>query len=221
MPQLSQPADRLQPAEDLLDQLPLPLTDLVAALERGPNVDSAVRDLPRDVRGHVEGAQFVDEARHVVALVGAYRAARWRARLQHPRRGVAFGRSCRRGHAHVRNEAVPVVEQNMAQVRQGRLASQTLPVQPRLRVRRRLVGVVPSTFAPEVDRGIPGVIRRRPRRALARPEALQARPSLVELRPVHGEVLVREQAGGAGSVADRVEKGRSHVAAQQPVAQQR
>ena len=43
MAQLPQSANRLQPAEDLLDQLPLPLTDLVTGMPGGPAVaDTAV-----------------------------------------------------------------------------------------------------------------------------------------------------------------------------------
>ena len=51
MAQLPQSANRLQPAEDLLDQLPLPLTDLVTGMPCGPAVDGAVADLLRDVGG--------------------------------------------------------------------------------------------------------------------------------------------------------------------------
>ena len=43
MPELAQPADGLQPAEDLLDQLPLPLADRVAGMPRGPIINGAAR----------------------------------------------------------------------------------------------------------------------------------------------------------------------------------
>ena len=111
---------------------------------------------------------------------------------------------------------MPGVEQNVAQVRQGGLAARTLPIQPRLRVRRRLVRVVAATLALEIDRRIPGIVRGRPRRTLAWAEALQARPGLQPCA-VHGEVLIGELAGRAGLTGDRGEEGRGDLAAQQPV----
>ena len=66
--QLPQSADGLRPAKDLLDQLPLSLVDLVARMARGPDIDRAIWGLSRDVRGHLECADLVDEARHVVAF---------------------------------------------------------------------------------------------------------------------------------------------------------
>ena len=39
MPEFAQPADGFQPAEDLLDQLPLLLADRVAGMTGGPSVD--------------------------------------------------------------------------------------------------------------------------------------------------------------------------------------
>ena len=115
-----------------------------------------------------------DEARHVIAFVAADRAPRRGARRQHPGRRLALGRPRRRSHA---DEAVPVVEQNMAQVRQHRLASRPLSVLPRLWVRRRLVRVVAPALTAEIDRRVPGIIGRRLMRRLARAETLQTRPS--------------------------------------------
>ena len=90
----------------------------------------------------------------------------------------------------------------MVQIRQGRLASRALPIQPRLRVRRRLVRVVAPALAMKVDRRIPRVIGRQPLRPRARPEALQAFPGF-QLRAVDGEVFVRQQTGRPGLTADR------------------
>src|SRR5439155_11410750 len=47
MPKLAQPADGFQPAEDLLDQLPLLLADGVPGMARGPIIDGATGDLSR------------------------------------------------------------------------------------------------------------------------------------------------------------------------------
>src|ERR1700674_3356348 len=54
MPELAQPADGLQPAKDLLDQLPLPLADRVAGMTRGPIINGAARHLLRDVRRYTQ-----------------------------------------------------------------------------------------------------------------------------------------------------------------------
>src|SRR5687768_5105237 len=50
MPELAQPAHGLQPAEDLLDQLPLLLADRVTGMMTGPIVDGAAGGLLRDMR---------------------------------------------------------------------------------------------------------------------------------------------------------------------------
>src|SRR6266850_5774126 len=75
MPKLAQPADGLQPTEDLLNQLPFLLADRVARMPSGPAIDSAALDLLRDVRRDVEIADALHEAGHVEALVPADRAA--------------------------------------------------------------------------------------------------------------------------------------------------
>src|SRR6266481_2323316 len=56
MPELAQPADRLHPAKDLLDQFPLSLADGIAGRTRRSIIDGAARDLLRDVRRHPERA---------------------------------------------------------------------------------------------------------------------------------------------------------------------
>src|SRR5258708_15426575 len=49
VPGLSDHSDRLQPSEDLLDSLPLSLTDVVAFMTGGAIVDRAVADPPSHV----------------------------------------------------------------------------------------------------------------------------------------------------------------------------
>src|SRR5882724_3124157 len=49
MSQFAQPTHSFDPPEDLLDQLPFPLTDGVACVTRGPAINGAVH-LLRDVR---------------------------------------------------------------------------------------------------------------------------------------------------------------------------
>ena len=64
--QFPQASNGLHPARHLLDELPIPLTDLVARVACGANVDGAVWCLARDVRGHLECADVADEARQVI-----------------------------------------------------------------------------------------------------------------------------------------------------------
>src|SRR3977135_3516080 len=73
VPQLPQPADRLHPSEDLLDQLPFLLTDGVPGMARGAVVDRAAFVFLCDVRCHRECANSRHKAGHVEALVAADR----------------------------------------------------------------------------------------------------------------------------------------------------
>src|SRR5262245_26239369 len=62
MSELAQPADGLQPAEDLLNQLPLLLADRIPGMTRGPIVDGAAGDLLRDMRRDTQRPDARDEA---------------------------------------------------------------------------------------------------------------------------------------------------------------
>src|SRR6266545_1862844 len=73
MAELAQTADRLQPAEDLLDQFPFLLTDRIARMPCGPLVDRAALDLLRDMRRDAERAHAGDETGDVEALITADR----------------------------------------------------------------------------------------------------------------------------------------------------
>ena len=76
MAQLAQAADGLHPAEALLDQLALPLTDGVAGMARRAAIDRAAagaRRVLRDMRRDVHRAQLGDEVARVVRLVGRRR----------------------------------------------------------------------------------------------------------------------------------------------------
>ena len=69
MPEFAQSADGLQPAENLLDQLPLLLADGVAGMTRGPIIDGAALDLLRDVRRDTQRAYAGDEAGNIEPFV--------------------------------------------------------------------------------------------------------------------------------------------------------
>lgn len=161
VPQLPQATNRLHPPQHLVDQLLFALADLVSRVQGGSNVDRTVRSLSSDARGDVEGSDLVDEARRVVTLIGPDRAAQRCARLQHPRCRLTFRRARRRCHADVSPEAVPLVEECMAPIGQGRGAPLALPIQSRLRVCRGLVRVVAPAFIVDVDRGM-NVLQARP-----------------------------------------------------------
>ena len=68
MAQLPQPADRLQPAEDLLDQLPFPLTDVVTGMPGGPGRRWRCSGSPARYAEHLQRPDLVDEARRVVPV---------------------------------------------------------------------------------------------------------------------------------------------------------
>ena len=127
---------------------------------------------------------------------------------------LAFPGPAHRSHTDVRDEAKPVVEQHVAQIRQ-RLASRALPLQPRLRVGRSLRRVVAPVLAVQIDRRIPRVIERPSLWFLVRTEALAAHPGLQSLRAIHRDALLGEQAGRTGLTPDRVEERSGNLTAQQ------
>src|SRR5258705_6001883 len=73
MASLAQQADHLEPAEDLIDPLAVSLARVVAGVPRGTAIERTppVRGVLRDVRGHREPAEGVDEVPGVIALVRA------------------------------------------------------------------------------------------------------------------------------------------------------
>src|SRR5207248_10639170 len=92
---LAQPPNGLHPTERLLDPLADPLAHDVAGMTRGPFVDcrASAAGVLRDMRAHLDRAQFLDEVRSIVALVAAKRD---RARpvgktLNHVERGQSLG----------------------------------------------------------------------------------------------------------------------------------
>src|SRR3954466_10088465 len=102
--QFPQAANGLHPAEYLFDQLAFALADLVSRVARGPRVDRAAaarRDVLRDVRRDIHPAQFGDDGRIVVPLVGAERDPAARPPFDHDEGGVAFAEAVGRRHACV------------------------------------------------------------------------------------------------------------------------
>ena len=99
-PELTQPTDGLQPAEDLLDQFSLLLADRVAVVTRGPIIDGAPRDLLGDVRRDTERPHASDEAGDIEPFVPADGRG-VRGFRQQQQRGLPFGGAGGGRHAHV------------------------------------------------------------------------------------------------------------------------
>ena len=177
MSQLAQPTDGLQPAEDLLDEFPSPLTDGVARVPRGPAVDGAAFHLLRDVRRETQRPDGRDETRDVEALV-APDGPRLCGIGQQPHRRLTFRGTGGGGHTHLGHQAMPIVEQHVAGIRQLRLASGAFSCELGVGIGRRLMRVIPPRFPVEIDRGIARIVGRRGRPRILATKALEAGPGL-------------------------------------------
>jgi len=159
----------------------------------GPAVDRATaraREILRDVRGGSQFAGHVDEVSHVICLIGPDRSATVRRplplRVQHQQASLALRGAVRRRRHRVGNQAVPILDQEVAQIRQPRFGAGRLAIQPRIRVGFRGMRVVRSLLPAEVA---PIPIRV----AILPLKALLARPGF-DQRAVDGEMFVRHQA---------------------------
>ena len=173
MPELAQAADGLHPAEDLFHEFSFPLTHVIARMPRGPTVDRTPADLLRHVGRDVLDAHVGNEARHIVALVRPDRAARGGAGLQQQHRRVAFGGPRRVGRADVGDKPLSIVQQHVAEIRQLGFLAFALPIQHRLGIGRRLMGVIAPPLPVEVDRGIARVLGRVALRCVHAPKAFR------------------------------------------------
>src|SRR5262249_14956145 len=141
---LAQPGDGLHPAERLLDPLADALARRVAAMTRSPFVDRrpSAAGVLRDMRAHVDGAQFLDEVGGIVALVGTERD---RARpvgeaLDHVDRGQPLSMA---GHARqpcIDDQTRAILHESMTDEAQLRLHARPLAVEPGIRI--------PSQYSP-------------------------------------------------------------------------
>src|SRR5208282_3609730 len=93
----------------------------------------------------------------------------------------------------------------------------TLPRQPRLRVRRRLMRVVAALFPVKIHRRVTGVVRRRSLLVVLALKTLLAGPSF-DQRAVHTEMLVRQPIVRARLLEHLGEGLRGDLALQQSVA---
>jgi len=130
---LAEQAGRLEPAEDLLDELPLSLAHDVAGVARGAAIDRTrtIRGVLGHVRRHLQPAQTSHEIPGVIPFVGAHvtgGAARAAA--------MASAALARRTVAGVRRastaQAMTVLHQDVTLVAQLGLVRLALAGQPRL-----------------------------------------------------------------------------------------
>jgi hypothetical protein len=120
---LAQEAHGLHPTEDLFDDLAASLADRVAGVTGGALVDSTppVRRVLGDVRGQVERTTTLDEALLVVAsIAGGGGTAVARDGFQHRERRIDLRRPRSLGKPGVDDQAVPVLDQDVARIRQLR-----------------------------------------------------------------------------------------------------
>ena len=102
-----------------------------------------------------------------------------------------------------------IVQQHVAEIRQLGFLAFALPMQHRLGIGRRLMGVIAPPLPVEVDRGIARVLGRVALRCVHAPKAFQAGPCF-QLRPIPGEVFVREQPGRQGGPGPHQRTRRRH-----------
>ena len=180
MASLAQPANRLEPAENLLDPFALALADCVARVPGGALVDDAAL-FAREMRRHLMLAQFLHQFPAVVTLVGAQRdPTPARNSPHHRHRRLRFGAPSGLSHTTVNCQAITVLHQHVSGVTELGLLALTLTGQQRLGIGSGLVGVVAASFAMKVDPRVAGILGRRGLRigVVFAFEALVSRPGL-------------------------------------------
>ena len=107
---LAQPADRLDPAERLLDPLSLDGADAIAGMAGGARIDcrAAIGIVLGDMRGAVALATARDEVGSVVVLVAAHSAARAAIIRDHVERGRPFRGAVGLGQSRIDDQPVAV-----------------------------------------------------------------------------------------------------------------
>jgi hypothetical protein len=199
-PCLPKPSNHLDPAPNLFNPFPNPLTDLVARMTRCPAINrrssSSLRILSH-VRRNLSAPEHGHKALRVIPLIrsqGPRTNPLAPLPLQHRLGSFLLRRARSLGDPHVHQKTIAILHQEMSSIAEFRLLPSTLAHQPTLRIRRRLMGLVASLLPMKVHRGIPRVSIGRSLRAPLSlgPETLQARPSFDQC-PVHRKVIVTHQ----------------------------
>ena len=157
---LGKAADRLAPAERLLDALAVLLGQGVAFVPGGAAVDRRVPGFPRDMRRDAGLSQVAHEVRAVVAAVCAQRQLAGGARgmgVDHGQRGPALGMATGPCEIGLHDQATAVLHQRMTDEAQHRARAGRLLVEPRVGIGCRGMCRVRPLLTPEVDLGIAGL----------------------------------------------------------------
>jgi hypothetical protein len=177
----------LAPAEWALDCLATDLAHRVTDMPSRPYVDStgALRCVLSDVGCDIKRAQLAHKLLYVVGLVCSQchmLRARYIPHQVERRKTLAI--SVGVGYLSADDEAVPVLNDHVAQVGQSRFVVVALAIEPSIRISRGLVRLVAALLAMEVRaRSLVGIA------AVLAPETLLARPRF-EQCSIHAEVLV-------------------------------
>src|SRR5208337_5043016 len=144
---LAQPADGLEPAEDLFHPLAPPLAESITGVAGGAAIDRAV-GLLRDMRGNAMLAEFQDEFFLIVTLVGTQRDPAPAGDLFHHRQGrLGLGATAGLSQAGVDHQAVTIVHLHVARVAELGLFARPFACQTRFRIGGRLVSGVTAPLA--------------------------------------------------------------------------
>jgi hypothetical protein len=192
---LTQAANRLHPAEDLLHPFALTLADGVALVACRARVKSrrAATLHPGDVGRDLASSEQRDEGLGVIALVGAERAhvlASVTSAVDQRRSCLGLGKGGI-GYGQIDEQAVAILHQRVCRIGQLRRLSVALAHKLGLRIGARLVGGVTALLAAEIDhsRAVATASRRF---AVLTLEALERSPRLDQCA-IDGEVLIGQQ----------------------------
>src|SRR5262249_25246836 len=133
----------------------------------------------RHVRRPAESANSLDEAANVEPLVrtDCYWPGSWNLR-DHLERRLALCPASRRRYLCVDRQAVAILHQQVAREAELRRLALRPAIQPRIRIRPRLVRLVAPLLAAEIHARIAGIPRLRRLPFVLALEALLARPGL-------------------------------------------
>src|SRR5579864_1206951 len=195
MPRFAQTADGLDPAEQLFDALALDVADAIARMASCACIDcrAAFSVVLRHMRGAAAFTAAGNEVGGVIVLVTTDGAARLGIVLDHVERRRALGGTVGLGQARVDDEAVAVLDHQVAHMAKLGLLAGALAEQAGVRVGGGEMRVILALLPMEVALSIaPATWRRRRPDTVLRYKALHAGPRF-DQRPIDGEMLAGEQ----------------------------